>query len=264
MIRFFPNLSPTRHFVPLLLLTLALRGVMASTHAAEEPATVLTVIAEKSEGILRTLSLTGTVTARREARLSSRATGLVMEMRVDEGDMVKMGDVLMTLDTDLAGITLEGIRAEIARSRVQLDEAKRQEEEVRELVKGGSFPKSEAETRKSTVLVNEANLQQLLVREREQIEMIARHQLVAPFSGVISRKLSEEGEWVPTGTPVLELVEIEGGDRHADVLLLAANVGETEVNKLDILFLNHLDYILRRRHEGNSWTGTVNRLKNAE
>jgi RND family efflux transporter MFP subunit len=209
MIRFFPNLSPTRHFVPLLLLTLALRGVMASTHAAEEPATVLTVIAEKSEGILRTLSLTGTVTARREARLSSRATGLVMEMRVDEGDIVKKGDVLMTLDTDLAGITLEGIRAEIARSRVQLDEAKRQEEEVRELVKSGSFPKSDAETRKSTVLVNEANLQQLLVREREQIEMIARHQLVAPFSGVISRKLSEEGEWVPTGTPVLELVETE-------------------------------------------------------
>jgi RND family efflux transporter MFP subunit len=115
----------------------------------------------------------------------------------------------MTLDTDLAEITLEGIRAEIARSRVQLDEAKRQEEEVRELVKGGSFPKSEAETRKSTVLVNEANLQQLLVREREQIEMIARHQLVAPFNGVISRKLSEEGEWVPTGTPVLELVETE-------------------------------------------------------
>lgn len=209
MISFSPNLSLTRHFVPVLLLTLALRGGMASTHAAEAPATVLTVIAEKSEGILRTVSLTGTVTARREARHSSRATGLVMEMRVDEGDMVKKGDVLMTLDTDLAEITLEGIRAEIARSRVQLDEAERQEEEVRELVKGGSFPKSEAETRKSTVLVNEANLQQLLVREREQIEMIARHQLVAPFSGVISRKLSEEGEWVPTGTPVLELVETE-------------------------------------------------------
>lgn len=209
MISFFPNLSPTRHFVPVMLLTLALRGGMASTHAAEEPATVLTVIAEKSEGILRTVSLTGTVTARREARLSSRATGLVMEMRVDEGHMVKKGDVLMTLDTDLAEITLEGIRAEIGRSRVQLDEAKRQEEEVRELVKSGSFPKSDAETRKSTVLVNEANLQQLLVREREQIELITRHQLVAPFSGVISRKLSEGGEWVPTGTPVLELVETE-------------------------------------------------------
>lgn len=209
MIRFSPNLSLPRRAFRRVLFPLVFFSGMTMTYAAEAPATVLTVIAEKSEGVLRTFSLTGTVTARREARLSSRATGLVMEMRVDEGDMVKKGDVLMTLDTDLAEITLEGIRAEIARSRVQLDEAKRQEEEVRELVKTGSFPKSEAETRKSTVLVNEANLQQLLVREREQIEMIARHQLVAPFNGVISRKLSEEGEWVPTGTPVLELVETE-------------------------------------------------------
>jgi len=209
MIKFPQHLPFSRRFFRGLLLPLLLWSGTVPAHAAEAPATVLTVIAEKSEGILRTVSLTGTVTARREARLSSRATGLVMEMRVDEGDMVKKGDVLMTLDTDLAEITLESIRAEIARSRVQLDEAKRQEEEVRELVKSGSFPKSEAETRKSTVLVSEANMQQLLVREREQIEMIARHQLVAPFSGVISRKLSEEGEWVPTGTPVLELVETE-------------------------------------------------------
>lgn len=209
MIRFFPNRSLPWHAFRRVLFPLVFLSAVAMTRGSEAPATVLTVIAEKSEGVLRTFSLTGTVTARREARLSSRATGLVMEMRVDEGDMVTKGDVLMTLDTDLAEITLEGIRAEIARSRAQLDEAKRQEEEVRDLVKTGSFPKSEAETRKSNVLVNEANLQQLLVREREQIEMIARHQLVAPFNGVISRKLSEEGEWVPTGTPVLELVETE-------------------------------------------------------
>lgn len=182
---------------------------VSSALTAEAPARVLTVRAEKAEGVVRTISLTGTVTARRQARLSSRATGLVMEMRVEEGHFVKKGDVLMTLDTDLAKISLDEIRAEIDRSRIQLKEAKRQEEEVRDLVKSGSFPKSEAETRKSAVLVSEANLQQLLIREREQVEMIARHRLIAPFSGVISRKLAEEGEWVPTGTPVLQLVETE-------------------------------------------------------
>ncbi len=203
-----PRRTPRVRFFPALCL-LALWGPLFPAHAAEAPARVLTVRAEKAEGILRTLSLTGTVTARREARLSSRATGLVMEMRVEEGHLVEKGDVLMTLDTALAEIRLEEIRAEINRSRIQLKEAKRQEEEVRELAKTGGFPKSEAETRKSSVLVSEATLQQLLVREREQTELIARHRLIAPFGGVISRKLTEEGEWVPTGTPVLELVETE-------------------------------------------------------
>jgi hypothetical protein len=35
------------------------------------------------------------------------------------------------------------------------------------------------------------------------------------------------------------------------VLLLAANVGKAEVDELDFLFLNHLDYVLGR-HAGIS------------
>jgi multidrug efflux pump subunit AcrA (membrane-fusion protein) len=138
--------------------------------------------------MLRTLSLTGTVTARRQARLSSRETGLVMEVRVDAGSMVREGDVLMTLDTRLADIALELIRAEIAQGQIELDDARRLENEVRDLVASGGFARSEAESRKSAVRVSEANLLQLQAREREQIEMIERHQLVAPFGGVISRE----------------------------------------------------------------------------
>lgn len=173
------------------------------------PAPVITVLAEKSEGILRNLTLTGTVTARRQTRLSSRATGLVMGMHVDAGSVVKKGDVLMTLDTRLAEISLELIRAEITQGEIELEDAQRREDEVKDLVSTGGFAKSEAESRKSAVRVSEATLLQLKAREREQVEMIERHRLIAPFGGVISRKIAEEGEWVPTGTPVLELVETE-------------------------------------------------------
>jgi RND family efflux transporter MFP subunit len=41
---------------------------------------------------------------------------------------------------------------------------------------------------------------------REQAELVRRHSLVAPFDGVVARKLTESGEWVTRGTPVLELV----------------------------------------------------------
>jgi hypothetical protein len=39
-------------------------------------------------------------------------------------------------------------------------------------------------------------------------------------------------------------LSIEGGNRHADVLFLAAGVGEAEVNETDFLFFDHLDYVL--------------------
>lgn len=177
--------------------------------AEEGPSPVVAVLAEKTDGISREFSLTGTVTARREARLSSRTEGLVAEMKVDEGSLVKPGDVLATLDPKLAEISLEMIRAEIAEAEAEVTEARRREEEVREISRTGGFAKSEAETRKTQVRIREAVLRRLQVREQEQAELIERHRLVAPFGGVISRKIAEAGEWVETGTPVVELVETE-------------------------------------------------------
>ncbi|MFZ0256038.1 MAG: efflux RND transporter periplasmic adaptor subunit, partial [Gammaproteobacteria bacterium] len=39
--------------------------------------------------------------------------------------------------------------------------------------------------------------------------LIARHTLEAPFAGVIARRLTDLGEWVGPGTPVLELVAVD-------------------------------------------------------
>lgn len=180
-----------------------------SLFAEEAPLRVVTVAAEAVPSVEREFQLTGTVTARRQAKLSSRTGGLLASVAVDAGSLVKKGDLLATLDTRLAEISLEFIAAEIAQAEVELAEAKRRAEEVREISRSGGFPKSEAESRKTAVLVGEAALAKLRVREAEQVELIERHRLVAPFGGVISQKFAEAGEWVATGTPVVELVETE-------------------------------------------------------
>ena len=42
--------------------------------------------------------------------------------------------------------------------------------------------------------------------EREQAELLRRHVVPAPFAGVVARRLTDVGEWVSRGTPVIELV----------------------------------------------------------
>ena len=177
--------------------------------AVEAPVRVVAVVAEKTGAVEREFTLTGTVTPRREARLSSRTGGLVASVAVDAGSLVKPGETLATLDAKLAEISLDLIRAEITQAEVELAEAIRREEEVREISRTGAFPKSEAETRKTDVRLREASLARLRVREREELERIERHRLVAPFGGVVAEKIAEEGEWVQTGTPVLRLVETD-------------------------------------------------------
>ncbi len=197
--------------LPVVAMSLAifLGAIPGESMSAEQPVPVEVVTAKLSEEVDREVSLTGTVTSQRRARLSARTDGLVQDLAVDAGSVVEEGEVLMKLDPRLSEIELELVRAEIEAAEVQLADARRRVEEVKELAETGGFAKSQAETLESNLRIREAELKRLRVREEEQRERIERHQLVAPFPGVIGRKFSEAGEWVDTGTPVLELVEID-------------------------------------------------------
>ncbi|NIP73877.1 MAG: efflux RND transporter periplasmic adaptor subunit, partial [Gammaproteobacteria bacterium] len=60
------------------------------------------------------------------------------------------------------------------------------------------------------VRIEAAALERLKARAERQAERVARHELAAPFAGVVSRKLTAPGEWVAPGTAVAELVAMEG------------------------------------------------------
>lgn len=201
---------PFRFSAPLLgaLCVMSLPGWLGPLSLrADDPVPVEVVTAQLSGEVDRTVSLTGTVTSHRKARLSARTDGLVLKLGVDAGSVVGVGDELMMLDPRLAEIELDLIRAEMEAAAEQLADAKRRVGEVRDLVETGGFAKSQAETLESALRIREAELKRFRVREVEQRERIERHRLVAPFAGVIARRYSEVGEWVDTGTPVLELVE---------------------------------------------------------
>jgi RND family efflux transporter MFP subunit len=175
--------------------------------AAPEGPRPVTVTRPVQEPLVTTLELTGSLTARRHSHLSARTSGLVQRLEVDAGRTVAHGDTLMELDSALAMLVLEKTSAQRRQAELELAEAERLLTEGKNLAKLGGFSRSEAETRETNVRVRRALLESLTVQVREQEEIIARHRLPAPFSGVISRKLTEEGEWVQTGTAVLELVE---------------------------------------------------------
>jgi RND family efflux transporter MFP subunit len=56
--------------------------------------------------------------------------------------------------------------------------------------------------------VASARVDRLVAEQKEQQEVVRRHTLFAPFTGVVSSRHTDPGEWVETGTPVLELVDM--------------------------------------------------------
>lgn len=155
------------------------------------------------------LQLTGVVRAPRVSRLSPQVDGLIAQLAVDAGDRVEAGEVLAQLDDGLAALAEQRMQATVEEARVRRDEALRLLGEAERLVARGNIPASQAETRRAEAAQAEAALARLRAEAAEVAERRRRHTLVAPYAGSISARLAEVGEWVATGTPVVELVETD-------------------------------------------------------
>jgi RND family efflux transporter MFP subunit len=178
---------------------------LAMPASAQQPAPVV-VVTPRTAQVTEELRLTGTLTAERSARLSPRVDGLVARIRVDAGDRVKRGAPLLELDAAVARLALERARAGAVEAQARFDEALRLADEARRLVADRHLPRTELDRREADAKLADAALSAAKAAEKEQAEMVRRHVLPAPFDGVVARRMTDVGEWVTRGTPVMELV----------------------------------------------------------
>ncbi|MDJ0877744.1 MAG: efflux RND transporter periplasmic adaptor subunit [Halieaceae bacterium] len=193
--------------IPLALTALAL-CVLALPSTAQSRVPVSATEVTRRE-IFQTVPMTGTVTSERSARLSAATSGLVHALNVDAGYQVARGDVLLELDPELVQLQLQSAEAQVTQARSELADARRRLAEAEELVPKASIAESTVRDREAEVALDEATLQQALAEAGLQRALLARHQVRAPFDGVVSSKLTELGEWVNPGQAVFELVAID-------------------------------------------------------
>lgn len=195
---------------PLLIrMTLTAAVIMQCSGLWAQDAAPVRVAQPEVRPAVERIELTGSFTARRAARLSPSLSGLVESISVDAGDVVSEDDVVVQLDDRLAEMALAEFEASVAQARAALDEAVRLRDEALRLSEGQVIPATEIEARRSAVQVAEARLAVAEAERDTAAERLARHAIVAPFSGVIARRLTESGEWVQTGTAVAELVAVD-------------------------------------------------------
>jgi membrane fusion protein (multidrug efflux system) len=133
----------------------------------------------------------------------------VTALNVDAGTRVAVGDVLLTLDPELAELQWQSARAEVEQASTALTDADRRLQEARTLAPQQSIAKTAVHDLASEVAGDQAALRRAEALAGYRRGILQRHQLRAPFAGVISKKRTELGEWVTPGEPVLELVATE-------------------------------------------------------
>lgn len=178
---------------------------LAAMAVAQENRVETQVVADSPR--IEILPLTGSVTALRTSQLSSAEAGLVSELAVEMGDTVTQGEPLLSLDT--RDITLENqrARADLAQAEAERDEAQRLVNEANQL-SAQNFAASDRRQRESRLAAAQATLEARRADYALTQLQLERHQIRAPFDGMVTQRESNVGEWVNPGDALLTLVDL--------------------------------------------------------
>ena len=193
----------SRNSIQTAIAILLLATLPGAVLAAGPPVTVAQV---ETAPVVDTVNVNGTVTSPQSAVLSPSVAGLIDTMSVDAGDRVDKGQVLVMLDRELEELSLRRARAEAAQASAALDDAKRKLSEAERIGPTQAIAESAIKSLRAEVARAEASLDAVQAAVLQQEAVVRRHTVRAPFTGVVSRRIAEVGEWVNPGDGLVELV----------------------------------------------------------
>ncbi|MFA5461788.1 MAG: efflux RND transporter periplasmic adaptor subunit [Sulfurimonas sp.] len=168
------------------------------------------------------ITLSGTVISDNRKMITSRFMGFVTDVRVSEGDNVKKGDLLYTIDSKEIDSALIQVELGISQAQLSLQMYQNQYTNVRlnldrhrRLLEKDMVSKFEVENL-ALAEENLANMiiiakKQLLQAEAQLAEVKNQYRylnITAPNSGVIVSKNIKVGEMAMPGMPALELSDL--------------------------------------------------------
>jgi RND family efflux transporter MFP subunit len=174
---------------------------------------------------VRSVAISGNVKAVRSAVIKARVSGEVQSIAVREGEQVKRGQVLATLDTQDNQSRLEQARQQADAAKAQWQIAKRTLENNQALMAQGFISKIALDTSASNEAANKATWLAATQAVKLARKSMEDTQLSSPISGLVSKRYVEAGERVNVDAKLLEVVdlsklEIEASLKPEDVALI--------------------------------------------
>ena len=162
---------------------------------SEAPPVNVTVEVIKAEPDLPDTSLLpGVVEANRVVTVSAEVAGRIEQINCTEGAPCQVGDPLISINTDL-------LKAEFDRAAAQAKYDKQEHERMRSLAEGGAATAKQRD--EAEYKMNLSNAEMDAARAR-----LERAKILAPIAGILNELLVEKGEYVQSGTPAAQIVDI--------------------------------------------------------
>ena len=144
----------------------------------------------------------GQITTKHLTDLSFEFSGNIDYLNVDTGERVKKGQVLAKQNTELLLIKLNGLNAKFAQQQAKLTLNKANLKRIQTLTTKSFSAKQTLDELNAEHQILTAGIEELQSIFQSYNYQLEKSKLIAPFNGVISRRMAAKGENTSAGMPI--------------------------------------------------------------
>jgi len=147
----------------------------------------------------------GLVQSKTQSTLSTKLMGQINQVTVDKGDVVRKGDLLVSIRSQALNSKKQQVEASIREAEAAYTNTKINYKRIKRLHEQESVTQKEFDDISSRLKMAEARLNAAQERLGEINEMLQYASIRAPYDGVIVSKFVNSGEMASPGTPLLAM-----------------------------------------------------------
>jgi RND family efflux transporter MFP subunit len=188
--------------VNLLVMALVQKTVLAQNFS---PANVNVDSAKMTE-LSPVVSVSGTVVSQNDSKIAAEISGRLISLSAI-GARVMTGDVIALIDDKQLKIALREVQANVFNSKAHLRFLEAEVIRKKQLFKQKLSPETELDKVLSERDIAQGDVTVAQARLDKTKQNLAYTQLKAPFSGIVTQRIANLGEYVENGSAIIRLVE---------------------------------------------------------
>jgi membrane fusion protein (multidrug efflux system) len=166
-------------------------GQLQERLSQPQPPALVSAVTSQSEKWTPAIKAVGSVKAVNGIEVANEVPGVVEVLNFESGDVVKKGDILIQLNSAIDNAAL---RTRSAEAQLTEQEFKR----ISDLLPKRAVSQSQYDEAK-------ANLDAARARVNEAEAQLSKKIIRAPFDGTLGIRMVDRGEYIATGTPIVEI-----------------------------------------------------------
>lgn len=171
----------------------------------------------KRDMVVHKVNASGKIQPEKEIKISSTTSAWIEEITVDEGDEVRPGQHLISLDQKQISASVEQARSSVRSARARLRQVKAQRDRVESLFEENLVSQQELEAVIAEYELAESQVEQSEALLESRQDELSKTRLLAPQRGIVTKINKEVGEMAL------------GSVFQADVLMTVADLSRMEV-----------------------------------